>query len=51
MKNQGMITYMDNVVASIIKTKYNKLLAIDGDGEKEWIVVFYFYFCFFPCRL
>ncbi len=33
------------------KAKYDKLLAVDGDGEKEWIVVFCFCFYLFSCKL
>ncbi len=35
MKNQQMITYLDDAVHHPPKAKYDKLLAVDGDGEKE----------------
>jgi hypothetical protein len=40
MKNEGMITYKDDVVPSITKLS-------TVDGEREWIVVFCFFFFFF----
>jgi hypothetical protein len=50
MKNQQMITYLDDAGPSIAKSKYDKLSIVDGDGEKEWIVDFFFRFYLFSCK-